>query len=116
MLAAALRHGHPHAPQVCVSASEFCRLRVQPFRYRRILADVAVRWTLASLFTSRRSGRGGHLELEGSVMSGEGKSRFGRLALLGRSHLATQAAVLLPVVALAGLAAWKSFSAPTNAK
>ena len=49
-------------------------------------------------------------------MSEEGKSRFGGLRLLGRSHVATQAAVLLPVVALAGLAAWAMFSAPTNAK
>lgn len=49
-------------------------------------------------------------------MTEEGKSWFGRLALFGRSHLATQAAVLLPVLALAGLAAWTMFSAPTNAK
>jgi hypothetical protein len=49
-------------------------------------------------------------------MSEEGKSRFERLALFGRSHMATQAAVLLPVVALAGLAAWTMLSAPTNAK
>jgi hypothetical protein len=67
-------------------------------------------------FTLRRSGRGKRRELEGSAMSEEGKSWFGRLALFGRSHLATQAAVLLPVLALAGLAAWTMFSPATNAK
>lgn len=35
---------------------------------------------------------------------------------LGRSQLATQAAVLLPVVVLAGLTAWITLSAPTNAR
>jgi len=49
-------------------------------------------------------------------MSEEGKSRFDGLRRLSRSHMATQAAVLLPVVALAGLAAWTMFSAPINAK
>jgi hypothetical protein len=39
-----------------------------------------------------------------------GASRF------GRSHWATQAVVLLPVVAVAGMAAWSMLSAPTNAR
>lgn len=34
---------------------------------------------------------------------------------LGRNHWATQAAVLLPVIAVAGLAAWSMLSAPTSA-
>jgi hypothetical protein len=61
-------------------------------------------------FTLRRSGRGKRRELEGSAMSEEGKSWFGRLALVGHSHMATQAAVLLPVLVLAGLAAWTMLS------
>lgn len=35
---------------------------------------------------------------------------------VGRSQLATQAAVLLPVVVLAGLTAWITLSAPTKAR
>jgi hypothetical protein len=34
---------------------------------------------------------------------------------LGRNHWATQAAVLLPVIAVAGMAAWGMLSAPTSA-
>jgi hypothetical protein len=49
-------------------------------------------------------------------MNGAARNWFGRLRRLRRSHLATQAAVLLPVVALAGLAAWAMLSAPTNAQ
>ena len=60
--------------------------------------------------------RGKRRELEGSAMSEEGKSWLARLVLVGHSHMATQAAVLLPVLVLAGLAAWTMFSAPTNAK
>jgi hypothetical protein len=65
-------------------------------------------------FAAQRTGR--RRELEGSAMSEERKPGFGRLARLGQSHLATQAVVLLPVLALAGVAAWTMFSAPTNAK
>jgi hypothetical protein len=65
-------------------------------------------------FAAQRTGK--RRELEGSAMSEEGKSWLARLALVGRSHVATQAAVLLPVLVLAGLAAWTMFSAPTNAK
>jgi hypothetical protein len=36
----------------------------------------------------------------------EGKSRWGKFGPLGRGHLATQAAVLLPVMAIAVLSAW----------
>jgi hypothetical protein len=35
---------------------------------------------------------------------------------LGRSHLATQAAILLPVIVIAGLTAWTVLSGPTNAR
>lgn len=35
---------------------------------------------------------------------------------LGRSHLATQAAVLMPVVAIAGLTGWTMLSTPTSAR
>jgi hypothetical protein len=47
-------------------------------------------------------------------MTGQAKVWFGKARLLGRSHLATQAAVLLPVVVVAGLTAW-TMSAPTRA-
>jgi hypothetical protein len=39
----------------------------------------------------------------------------GKARLLGRSHLATQAAVLLPVIVIAALTAW-TMSAPTSAR
>jgi hypothetical protein len=39
-----------------------------------------------------------------------------RAKRLGRSHLATQAAVLLPVVVIAGLSAWTLISGPSPAK
>ena len=39
-----------------------------------------------------------------------------RLQSMSRSHLATQAAILLPVVVAAGLAAWTMLSAPTSAR
>jgi hypothetical protein len=39
-----------------------------------------------------------------------------RATRLGRSHLATQAAVLLPVVAIAALSAWTLVSGPSPAK
>jgi hypothetical protein len=43
-------------------------------------------------------------------------SWFDRARRLGRSDLATQAAVLLPVVVIAGLTAWTMLSAPTSAR
>jgi hypothetical protein len=43
-------------------------------------------------------------------------SWFAKAGRLGRSHLATQAAVLLPVVAIAGLTAWTMLSTPTSAR
>jgi hypothetical protein len=43
-------------------------------------------------------------------------SWFDRAGRLGRSHLATQAAVLLPVVAIAGLTGWTMLSTPTSAR
>jgi hypothetical protein len=46
----------------------------------------------------------------------EARTWFGRVKRLGRNHLATQAAVLLPLVAMAGLAAWTMLSAPINAR
>jgi hypothetical protein len=49
-------------------------------------------------------------------MAGGAKSWFGRMALLGRSHLATQLTVLLPVLAIVGLTAWTMLSAPTSAR
>lgn len=49
-------------------------------------------------------------------MMGDIKSWFGKFGLPGRHHLATQAVVLMPVVAFAGLTAWTMLSAPTNAK
>jgi hypothetical protein len=58
---------------------------------------------------------------EGLAMTGNakvwfGKAWFSKVGLLGRSDLATQATVLLPVVAIAGLTAWMMLSAPTSAK
>src|SRR5215475_14073851 len=41
---------------------------------------------------------------------------FDRARRLGRSHLATQAAVLLPVIAIAGLTGWTMLSTPTSAR
>jgi len=49
-------------------------------------------------------------------MTGDTKSWFGRVGLLGRSHLATQLTVLLPVFAITGLTAWTMLSAPTSAR
>jgi hypothetical protein len=53
---------------------------------------------------------------EDSEMMEGPTSWFDRARRLGRSHLATQAAVLLPVIAIAGLTAWTMLSAPTNAR
>lgn len=39
-------------------------------------------------------------------MTDEGKSWLGKFGPFGRSHLATQATVLLPVIVIAGLSAW----------
>lgn len=47
-------------------------------------------------------------------MSGQAKVWFGKVRLLSRSHLATQAVVLLPVIVIAALTAW-TMSAPTSA-
>jgi hypothetical protein len=49
-------------------------------------------------------------------MMEDAKSGFAGVRRLGGGHAATQAAVLLPVVALAGLAAWSMLSAPTIAR
>jgi hypothetical protein len=49
-------------------------------------------------------------------MAGDTRSWFGRLGRLGRSHLATQLTVLLPVLAIAGLTAWTMLSTPTSAR
>jgi hypothetical protein len=43
-------------------------------------------------------------------------SWFDRTRRLGRSHLATQAVVLLPVVVIAGLTGWTMLSTPTSAR
>ncbi len=43
-------------------------------------------------------------------------SWFDTARRLGRSHLATQAAVLVPVVVIAGLTAWTMLSAPISAR
>src|SRR6516164_11499925 len=43
---------------------------------------------------------------EGLAMRGDAKSFLGRIGPLARGQLATQAAVLLPVIAVAGLSAW----------
>jgi hypothetical protein len=47
-------------------------------------------------------------------MTGQAKVWFGTARLLSRSHLATQAVVLLPVIAVAALTAW-TMSLPTSA-
>jgi hypothetical protein len=54
--------------------------------------------------------------IEGSAMTEAVTSWFDRARRLSRSHLATQAAVLLPVIAIAGLTAWTMLSAPTSAR
>jgi hypothetical protein len=46
----------------------------------------------------------------------EGTRWFDKARRLCRSHLATQAAVLLPVVAIAGLTGWTMLSTPTSAR
>src|ERR1700744_3600205 len=43
-------------------------------------------------------------------------SWFDRAKWLGRSHLVTQAAVLLPVLVVAGLTGWTMLSTPTSAR
>ena len=48
-------------------------------------------------------------------MKGEGKSNLSRIRLFGRGQLATRAAVLLPVVLVAGLSGW-ALGAPESAK
>jgi hypothetical protein len=49
-------------------------------------------------------------------MTREASSWFGKVARLGRGDLGTQAAVLLPVIAIAGLTAWTMLTAPTSAR
>jgi hypothetical protein len=49
-------------------------------------------------------------------MAGDANSWFGRMRLLGRSHLATQLTVLLPVLAIVGLTAWTMLSASSSAR
>jgi hypothetical protein len=49
-------------------------------------------------------------------MMEDATSWFDKARRLGRSHLATQAAVLLPVVAIAGLTAWMMLSTPISAR
>jgi hypothetical protein len=49
-------------------------------------------------------------------MTREANSWLGKVARLGRGDLGTQAAVLLPVIAIAGLTAWTMLSAPTSAR
>jgi hypothetical protein len=48
-------------------------------------------------------------------MAEEGKSWLGKFDPFGRSHLATQATVLLPVIVIAGLTAW-TIGSPPSAK
>jgi hypothetical protein len=52
--------------------------------------------------------------LEGLAMREDAKSFLGRIGPLARSQLATQAAVLLPVIVAAGLSAW-TLRAPPRA-
>ena len=52
--------------------------------------------------------------LEGMAMREDAKSFLGRIGPLARSQLATQAAVLLPVIIVAGLSAW-TLRAPPRA-
>ena len=56
------------------------------------------------------------LGFEGLAMMEDATSWFDKATRLGRSHLATQAAVLLPVVAIAGLTAWMMLSTPISAR
>jgi hypothetical protein len=49
-------------------------------------------------------------------MTREAKSWFQQVGRLGRGDLGTQAAVLLPVIAIAGLTAWTMLSIPTSAR
>jgi hypothetical protein len=49
-------------------------------------------------------------------MTREAKSWFAAVSRLSRTDLDTQAAVLLPVLAIAGLTAWIMLSAPTSAR
>jgi hypothetical protein len=65
-----------------------------------------------------RRGREGFAEglAEDLTMAGDTRSWFDRVGLLGRSHLATQLSVLLPVLAIAGLTAWTMLSAATSAR
>src|SRR5689334_9789398 len=53
---------------------------------------------------------------EGLTMTKGTTSWLDRLRSMSRSHLATQASILLPVVVAAGLAAWTMLSAPTSAR
>jgi hypothetical protein len=57
------------------------------------------------------------LGFEGSAMTeGATSSWLDSARRVGRSHLATQAAVLVPVVAIAGLTAWTMLSTPISAR
>ena len=49
-------------------------------------------------------------------MTAATESWFGKLGRLGSSDLGTQTAVLLPVIAIAGLTAWLMLSAPIRAR
>jgi hypothetical protein len=75
---------------------------------KAVRGDVRAAFLLCGTVAARRLG------LEGVAMTGQAKVWLGKARLLSHSHLATQAAVLLPVIAVAGLTAW-TMSAPTRA-
>jgi hypothetical protein len=84
-------------------------------RTAAILSNKPYGVTPVRLFTLRRSRRNA-LGFEGLAMTEGATSWFDKARRLGRSHLATQAAVLLPVVAIAGLTAWTMLSTPIRAR
>src|SRR5690349_3303321 len=108
MLAAAPGYGHP-------SRGECPPVRNLPASHATILglADLA---DAADPRTGNRLSAGRRRRGEGLTMTEGTTSWLDRLRSMSRSHLATQAAILLPVAVTAGLAAWTMLTAPTSAR
>jgi hypothetical protein len=104
MLAAALRQDHPSAHRNH-AATRIRRLRLQPIRHRWSYQCGAPFSGRVSVSRTVERPCGFLLrDIEGPAMAEDGKSWW--FGPFGRGDLATQAAVLLPVMAIAVMSAW----------
>ena len=83
-----------------------------PYSGNRLQQAVGCDARAAFCFVARQAPVG----FEGQAMAEGATSWFDRARRLGRSDLATQAAVLGPVVVIAGLTAWTMLSTPISAR